>query len=80
VGDVETGVSDFSAPYNVGIWKNEVCAECEYLPLCFGGCRYMTFVRDGNIESLDCQKAYLDASLEALVKQDIKYGLKAERS
>ncbi|MCD6137880.1 MAG: geopeptide radical SAM maturase [Deltaproteobacteria bacterium] len=75
VGDVQTGVKDYSAIYKLGIWKNEDCARCEYLPLCFGGCRYMTFVRDGNIERLDCQKDYLDASLETLIKQDIKYGL-----
>lgn len=75
VGNVQTGVKDYSAIYKLGIWKNEDCARCEYLPLCFGGCRYMTFVRDGNIERLDCQKDYLDASLETLIKQDIKYGL-----
>lgn len=76
-GDLQTGVRDYSASYKLGIWKNEECAECVYLPLCFGGCRYMTFVRDGNIDSVDCKKAYLDASLETLIKQDIKYGLKA---
>jgi len=78
VGDLRTGVKDYTGVYKLDIWKNEDCAECEYLPLCFGGCRYMTFVRDGNIDKLDCQKAYLDASLETLVKQDIKYLLKAD--
>jgi hypothetical protein len=38
----------------------------------------MTFVRNGNIDTVDCQKAYLDASLETLVKQDIKYRPKAD--
>lgn len=78
VGDLRTSVKDFTGSYKLGIWKNEGCADCEYLPLCFGGCRYMTFVRDGNIDKLDCQKAYLDASLETLVKQDIEYRLKAD--
>jgi uncharacterized protein len=78
-GDLQTGVRDYSASYKLGIWKNEECAGCEYLPLCFGGCRYMTFIRDGNIDNVDCKKAYLDASLETLIKQDIKYGLKADR-
>ena len=77
-GDLRTGVRDYSSAYKLGIWRNEDCAGCEYLPLCYGGCRYMTFVRDGNIDALDCQKAYLDASLETLVKQDIRYGLKAD--
>jgi len=38
----------------------------------------MTFLRAGNIDGLDCQRAYLDASLETLVKQEAKYKLKAE--
>jgi uncharacterized protein len=77
-GDLRTGVKDYSTIYKLGIWKNEECANCEYLPLCLGGCRYMNFLRDGGIERVDCQKPYLDASLETLVKQDIQYKLKAE--
>ena len=77
IGDLRSGVRDAS-PYKLGIWKNEECSACEYLPLCFGGCRYMTFLRAGNIDGLDCQRAYLDASLETLVKQEAKYKLKAE--
>nr|HID59970.1 putative geopeptide radical SAM maturase [Desulfobacterales bacterium] len=73
VGDLQTGVRDYTDSYQLGIWKNEECAECVYLPLCFGGCRYMTYIRDGEIDKLDCRKAYLDASLETLVKQDITY-------
>ena len=56
----------------LGMYKNP---ECAYLPLCFGGCRYMTYVRDGNIDQLDCKKEYFDASLETLLKQDIRYRL-----
>ena len=78
VGDVQTGVMDYASSYKLGIWKNQECIECEYLPLCFGGCRYMSFIRDGNIDTKDCQKAYLDASLETLINQDIRYGLKAD--
>jgi len=77
VGDLQTGVRDYTSSYQLGIWKNEECAECVYLPLCFGGCRYMTFIRDGKIDRVDCQKAYLDASLETLVKQEITYRLRA---
>jgi uncharacterized protein len=80
VGDLETGVRDYSSAYRLDIWKNEECAECEYLPLCFGGCRYMAFSRNGNMDSLDCKKEYLDASLETLVKQDIKYASSTKSS
>ena len=73
VGDLQTGVEDYSDIYKLDLWKNEKCSECEYLPLCYGGCRYMTYLRNGNIDELDCQKDYLDATLETLIKQDIQY-------
>ncbi|MDY6862195.1 MAG: SPASM domain-containing protein, partial [Thermodesulfobacteriota bacterium] len=76
IGDIKRGVGDYTDSYKVGIWKNEECARCRYLPLCFGGCRYMSFVREGNIDTLDCKKAYFDSSLETLIKQDIKYIIK----
>jgi len=78
-GDLINGISDYSLPYRTGIWNNSECMECEYLPLCFGGCRFIKFVRDGKIDSPDCQRKYFDTCLETLVKQDIKYGIKAER-
>jgi uncharacterized protein len=79
VGSLKTGILDYSRSYKPGIWKNEECAECLYLPLCFGGCKYMSFIREGRVDKLDCKKAYLDTSLETLIKQDIKYKLKVDR-
>jgi hypothetical protein len=38
----------------------------------------MSFIQGGNLDTVDCQKAYLDASLETLINQDIRYGLKAD--
>jgi len=78
-GDVENGLNDYSSSYGLGSWKNEQCMECAYLPLCFGGCRLIKFMRDENIDSTECQREYLDACLETLVKQDIKYGLRADK-
>ncbi len=75
VGALAAGVIDYNASHNLDNWKNEECIECAYLPLCFGGCRYSKFIRDGNMNGVDCRKPYLDATLEAYVKQDIKYGL-----
>lgn len=36
----------------------------------------MAYIRDGNIDNIDCKRAYFDATLETLIKQDIKYKLK----
>lgn len=73
IGSLEKGVKDYSDSHKLGNWKNSECLECAYLPLCFGGCRYMAFVRDGNIDKPDCKKPYFDAALETLIKQEIKY-------
>ncbi len=72
-GDLETGVRDYAEVYKTKHWNNEQCAECSYLPLCFGGCRYMSYVREGRVGALDCRKDYLDNYLETMVKQDVKY-------
>ncbi len=76
VGSLETGVGDYAAAYRLGMYKNEECAACVYLPLCFGGCRYMTYLREGNIDKVDCKKAYFDAALEGLIKQDLRHRLR----
>ncbi|MBI4847333.1 MAG: geopeptide radical SAM maturase [Nitrospirae bacterium] len=73
IGNLRDGVADYKASLKLGIWKNGECKDCEYLPLCFGGCRYMTYVRDGNISKVDCKKPHLDSVLETFIKQDIKY-------
>jgi uncharacterized protein len=78
IGDLEKGTRDFGKSHNLDVWKKDECLDCAYLPLCFGGCRFMKLLRDGKLDDVDCRKAYLDATLEALVRQDIEYGLKVE--
>ncbi len=73
IGNVKDGVSDYSDSHKLGIYKNDECKECEYLPLCFGGCRYMSYVRDGNVDQVDCKRPYYDAVLETMLKQDMQY-------
>jgi uncharacterized protein len=79
VGDLWTGIHDYRQSHNLDNWKNEECLDCAYLPLCFGGCRYMKHLRDGHMDGVDCKKGYLDATLEAFIKQDIKYGLRVDK-
>jgi uncharacterized protein len=73
VGNLESGIKDYRHSHNLDNWKNEECLDCSYLPLCFGGCRYMKLVREGSMEGIDCRRPYFDAVLESLVLQDIKY-------
>jgi uncharacterized protein len=75
VGDIWHGMTnDWGKKHCLGHWQREAkCRECEYLPLCFGGCRYMAFQRDGSMAGVDCQKDFLDATLEKMLMQDLKY-------
>jgi uncharacterized protein len=74
-GDIWKGMTQsWQRKYCVGHWQKEKrCRECKYLPLCFGGCRYMSFQREGSMAGVDCQKAFLDATLEKMLMQDLKY-------
>jgi len=72
-GDLENGVRDCRAAYRIDSWKEDACADCAYLPLCFGGCRYMAWLASGTLDRIDCQKDYLDTMLETLVKQQARY-------
>lgn len=74
VGSLTDGVDETAPDYELALYKNAECLDCEYLPLCFGGCRQMTFLREKNMHSVDCLRKYLDATLETIVKQDTRHG------
>lgn len=62
-GSVFAGLADHRAQYRLGHYKESAaCRDCGYLPLCFGGCRYMAHQRDGEF-TLDCKKAFYDGAL-----------------
>jgi uncharacterized protein len=74
IGDVATGVRDYRKTYRLDLWKNETCLSCAYLPLCYGGCRYISCLAGGDaIDAVACRKAYFDTALETLVKQDLTW-------
>ncbi len=73
VGDLQNGIVASGAAYGLDIWKKPECLDCPYLPLCFGGCRFMKFLRDGDTSGTDCWKTMLDATLEKFIRQDLKY-------
>lgn len=74
-GDIWQGMAQgWQEKYCLGHWQGEEqCRECAYLPLCFGGCRAMAFQREGSMARVDCQKDFLDATLEKMLMQDLKY-------
>jgi len=73
VGDLKTGIRDYRKSQNLDAWKQYLCLDCVYLPLCFGGCRFLKYLRDGDLSGVECRREYFDATLEAFVRQDLQY-------
>lgn len=73
VGDLRRGIVSDGTAYNPDVWKKPECLDCAYLPQCFGGCRFLKFVRDGRVDGVDCWKPFLDAILETSIRQDLQY-------
>jgi len=74
-GSVAAGVAEYHETHGLDDWKNEECLSCRYLPICFGGCKYMTLQNTGAMNGIDCKKQYFDRTLGELVAQDIRYNL-----
>lgn len=74
VGSLEGGIGDYRQSHDLEAWHNRECLQCPYLPLCFGGCRQLLLLRAGEIGGVDCRREYYDAVLEAVVRQDLRYG------
>lgn len=72
IGTLADGIGAYRESHNMDVWKNEECLECPYLPLCFGGCRFLRRLRTGAIDGTDCRKEYLDDALERIVRQDVE--------
>lgn len=75
IGDLKSGMRDYRTSHGLNNWKNEKCLSCAYLPLCFGGCRYMKLIRTGTMRGRDCKKRFFDWTLESFVRQDSRYNL-----
>ena len=74
-GDLSAGPGECRLTHGLDDWKNDECLACSYLPICFGGCKYLKIVRENSMRGVNCQKAYFDGTLETLVSQDVRYGL-----
>jgi len=73
VGTLERGLSDYTDSHGLGNWQRDACLNCPYLPLCFGGCRFLTLLRGEAMTEVDCRRPFFDATLEQLILQSIAY-------
>lgn len=71
IGSLAEGVGEYAQAHGLDLWKCDECLDCPYLPLCFGGCRFLRKLRTGAIDGVDCRRTYLDATLEQIISQDM---------
>ncbi|UFS71935.1 geopeptide radical SAM maturase [Geomonas sp. RF6] len=74
IGTLTEGVQEYAESHGVGAWKQEECLDCAYLPICFGGCKYLQRLNTGSVAGVDCRKELLDATLEKTLRQDLAAG------
>jgi len=52
---------------NIDAW-DKCPADCPYLPMCQGGCRFFSYLENGNFSGLSCKRGYLDRIIPELIK------------
>ncbi|GAM07971.1 hypothetical protein OR1_00240 [Geobacter sp. OR-1] len=67
IGTLATGIREYGESHNLKLWQNDECLDCPYLPLCFGGCRLITYQQTGAMKQAACRRDYYDACLEQLI-------------
>lgn len=75
IGNISKGINFDEKIYALSIKENEECRECMYLPMCFGGCRYLSYLKKHKIE-IDCKKDFFENTIDRFILQDIKYRTK----
>jgi uncharacterized protein len=78
IGSLAEGIADYAQSHGIGNWQTDACLNCSYLPLCFGGCRFLNLLQDKVVTELDCRREFLDATLERLVLMNMTYPPKKE--
>jgi uncharacterized protein len=73
IGTLDQGMADYAVSHSIGNWRTDDCLDCSYLPLCFGGCRFLTLLQGKTMAEVDCRRGFLDAALESHLLQNIGY-------
>jgi uncharacterized protein len=71
IGTLANGIKNYRHSHGLDIWQNDACLDCAYLPLCFGGCRLLTMLKNGVIDEVDCRKEFYDTTLERMILQNL---------
>lgn len=72
-GTLAEGLADYRLSHCIGNWQTDSCLDCPYLPMCFGGCRFLTLLRGKSLAEVDCRREFLDATLERFLLQNMAH-------
>ena len=78
IGNLSSGLQDYRASHCIGNWQNDECLECPYLPLCFGGCRFLTLLNERSLSEVECRRDFLNATLEEFLLQNLAHPVKTK--
>ena len=73
IGSLADGIQDYRASHCLGNWQVDGCLDCPYLPLCFGGCRFLSLVQGKSMAEVECRRQFLDATLEEILLQNMAH-------
>ncbi|GFO69718.1 radical SAM/SPASM domain-containing protein [Geomonas limicola] len=73
IGNLSDGIGDYRASHSIRNWRTERCLDCSYLPICFGGCRFLTKLQGKELSEVDCHFDFLEATLETFLNQNMNY-------
>lgn len=80
VGTLAEGTKEYAHSHCLGNWQVDACLDCAYLPLCFGGCRFLTLAKGKSLDEVDCKRNFLDATLERILLQNMTHLSKARKA
>lgn len=68
VGDIYHDELNYKAIELMSLEPWKACYDCPYVPLCGGGCRFMAYLKHGDIREIACERAYFDRIGKEMLK------------
>lgn len=67
IEDANNIIENFQSKFiKLETWNNQVCLDCCYLPLCLGGCRFLSFIKTSRMNRQFCQKDIYESDIETI--------------
>jgi uncharacterized protein len=73
-GNVYEGINEqkYASFFKKDPVSDEKCRKCDFLPLCFGSCRLISYFRYGDFNRPNCEPEYFRTITPALLKLEVE--------